>query len=721
LTHIKKLNPEVLEVTKLSKVLAAFAKRGNDEVKVLVKLVIENAGSTGARNEVGSTNVTSTVSGTTSKVAKANDLNSKAVEESKKVLGETKASASRIAVKSGEIKPKSEPQASEGVAGTKRARSGAEVLAAPAAKRTAVSTTATSKTATPNTSTAVKKPLSTLGSKSSANVSSSATASKSKTVTSAAAKPSGFFSSVQTTVKKPQGTAVEKKTSTNPSAATTSTPSGSGFSLGGLLEGLTNAKSIETKSKASEPKVVETEEEKAKRLRKEARRKLRVSWKVGDELVEVRLFTHDPEEDTGHDASSVRDAGDIMNEGRAFKEGLKHQVPLIDEAGDDDELSEQVIVENFGDEDFRWSEVDAEEIEAADREKNYARFLGPQQPISPERDRQQERDMSTLMALYMKRSDIPSDPREPINPYAGRLLQTVDFGKPGDRTVSRLEKLLPYSIPSQTAPSIDIAAILSSLTPQTMPQPSQSAASQVHPPAAASQGQGSWLETIFAQHSAPATTQLQQPIPPAPSYTYTPPPATTSTDAILAALQGYSSAHATAQQPQPPAQPQAQALDFNSLLVQLTAHNQPTPPQPQPYAPPPAITPDTANLLATLGLAQPNYAAYNVPPQQQSQPTPAAQSDSHYSAPYEHPDRKRFREGSEDDERDDFKRANINGGAGRGGGSTGYSNKFDRNAKPKWLNKTVVDEAKKFTQPCKFWPEGKCRKGADCTYRHDPL
>ena len=72
-------------------------------------------------------------------------------------------------------------------------------------------------------------------------------------------------------------------------------------------------------AKQEETRPSETEEERAKRLRKEARRKLRVSWKPDDSLVEVRLFTHHPEEEIGPDDRLRRDAGDIKGEGRMLK------------------------------------------------------------------------------------------------------------------------------------------------------------------------------------------------------------------------------------------------------------------------------------------------------------------------------------------------------------------------------------------------------------------
>ena len=72
-------------------------------------------------------------------------------------------------------------------------------------------------------------------------------------------------------------------------------------------------------AKAAEENPPETEEERKKRLRKESRRKLRVSWKPDDILTEVRLFTHDPDEELGPQDGSLRGAGDVKGEGSVLK------------------------------------------------------------------------------------------------------------------------------------------------------------------------------------------------------------------------------------------------------------------------------------------------------------------------------------------------------------------------------------------------------------------
>lgn len=72
-------------------------------------------------------------------------------------------------------------------------------------------------------------------------------------------------------------------------------------------------------AKPVEDRPPETEEERKKRLRKEERRKLRVTWKPDHFLTEVRLFTHDPDEELGPGGGSHREAGDVKGEGSVLK------------------------------------------------------------------------------------------------------------------------------------------------------------------------------------------------------------------------------------------------------------------------------------------------------------------------------------------------------------------------------------------------------------------
>lgn len=90
------------------------------------------------------------------------------------------------------------------------------------------------------------------------------------------------------------------------------------FSFGDLIADLNKPKEPVV-AKPAEDRPPETEEERKKRLRKEERRKLRVSWKPDHCLTEVRLFTHDPEEELGPSDGMRREVGDVKGEGSVLK------------------------------------------------------------------------------------------------------------------------------------------------------------------------------------------------------------------------------------------------------------------------------------------------------------------------------------------------------------------------------------------------------------------
>ena len=91
------------------------------------------------------------------------------------------------------------------------------------------------------------------------------------------------------------------------------------FSFAQMMADVTKPKEADYTAKEDVSRPPESVEEKAKRLRKEERRKLRVSFKPDASLVSVRFFMHDPEE-IGHEPQMTRDAGDINGEGRMFKQ-----------------------------------------------------------------------------------------------------------------------------------------------------------------------------------------------------------------------------------------------------------------------------------------------------------------------------------------------------------------------------------------------------------------
>lgn len=371
-------------------------------------------------------------------------------------------------------------------------------------------------------------------------------------------KPSGIFASLNAASKKPVPVATAPmgakagatpKPSTvaakdkKPAATTTSKPS---FSFAQTMASLLKPKEQEAAPAKSEKQLPpETPEEKAKRLRKESRRHLRVTFRPDAFLVDIRYFDHAPEEDMGHEENLVRDAGDIGGEGRMFKQ---HKELDVDEDDDDLEVEQTPWREP--------SQVDFSVIPPDERQRNYIPFGGgEQQPSCPEKEANIRRENSTLMVFYSHPSDIPSTPREPVE-EATPPVTVINFGTPTDVCLQRCP---PGSMPS-AAPDF------------------------------------SGLENIFKQFAAPTTTYPAVTTQPAQvQNAYTPPtlapPAPPAPDlaAILSALNGQNAAQAAPPAPIPipaPAQqppPLPAGLDINSFLAMMQAQaasGAPLPPPP---------------------------------------------------------------------------------------------------------------------------------------------
>lgn len=182
---------------------------------------------------------------------------------------------------------------------------------------------------------------------------SEADSSKVKVVQSAA-KPSSFFAGLQSASKKP-GTATKGKEgrqrcvetafflmNANRNAESSSTEIVAkaeeakplpkpAFSFAATMATLVKPKEVQP-TKLEDARKPETPEEKRKRTRKEQRRGLRVSFKSDSELVQIREFVHDPEEEMGHEASQVKDVGDSRGEGQVLR--MHKDLDLMDEDED---------------------------------------------------------------------------------------------------------------------------------------------------------------------------------------------------------------------------------------------------------------------------------------------------------------------------------------------------------------------------------------------------
>ena len=113
----------------------------------------------------------------------------------------------------------------------------------------------------------------------------------------------------------------------------------SGFSFAATMAAL-DAQKEAPPVKVQESQKPETVDEKRKRLRKEERRKLRVSFKADEDLVQIREFVHDPEEELGHEDSQVRDVKDARGEGQMLK--MHKDLDLEDD--EDYEPPEEIVL-----------------------------------------------------------------------------------------------------------------------------------------------------------------------------------------------------------------------------------------------------------------------------------------------------------------------------------------------------------------------------------------
>ncbi|GAB7341357.1 hypothetical protein MBLNU457_7617t1 [Dothideomycetes sp. NU457] len=631
------LTEEKLTKTHLVKVLPRFSKKGSDEIAALVRK-IEAAAKEGTRKK----------------------------NNEEKIATEDAASPKDVG------SPKTDT-----TTGVKRAAPSGTVNGQPS-KRIASSSLNNVTTASP-TEKAVNKPaavtVAKVAQKPATGTAVTTQPLKTKTV---ASKPSSMFSGAQAAPKKPAATTPsstkpavssvvastlknldDKSKKTIVAAAASVKPA---FSFADTMANLGKPKEEKRPTpKMDQESVNETEEQKKKRLRKESRRHLRVSFKPESTLEEVRFFTHDPDEEFGHDASMMRDVSDVGGEGRMFKQH-KDNVDVDEE--DDGPGEEEVRPYTEP------SAIDFAEVDKDERERNYEQFGGGEQKVeSAEVPLREQYEMETLMAVYTAREDIPPSPKEAPETSEPDNEPVKEFGEPGGVAAERAARLRAAKTtpappqkaqPQQQMPSgsTDIAAILAALTPQNQ---QQSAAPQPAP--TQTQDQMSAIQNIMAN--------FQQSAPP--------------------------------QAAAPPAQQAApqNALPANlaSLFANLQAQGgQPAPastPAPAPVAQAPQA-PDLAALFASLGQGA---AAPAAPPNMQgfgSNGFPSLPFDFGNNAPppqsqgypYENEERKRWRETSDE-------------------GGRGQEKK-----------KKGGFHDKRFTQPCKFWQQGKCQKGDKCTYLH---
>ncbi|PYI07895.1 hypothetical protein BO78DRAFT_417189 [Aspergillus sclerotiicarbonarius CBS 121057] len=624
LSHFLTMDEDVLQKTNVAKLLPRFVKKGGPAVKELAQKILDNAAASTKRK----------------------------LDAEKSGLKEGSPTKGSVA----------DPAAADGrgdLAGSKRVREG-EGNGQPATKRMVVNSNpkAVSKPGNPGAAPAVAKRPQEAGQE---NKPAPASAARPK-ANIIAPKPTSLFGSLSSASKRP-GTSNAERAAAAAAAAKTSTPAEKKeapprptFSFGDLMADL-NKQKEPAPAQPAEDRPPETEEERKKRLRKEARRKLRVTWKPDALLTEVRLFTHDPEEELGPGDHLQREAGDVKGEGSVLK--LHRDLDELEE-DDDGGIREEQLLEYY-----EPSEIDNGEITPDDRARNYIKRGGTQEAESPEKKAQEHREATTLMVFYTSPADVPSTPKEPPPPDAEETVPEVAcFGELPDHVKARQERYFamvnPQPAPTpQSAPNSNSQFDITNLLKIIQNAPQQQQSTPPPPPPQVAPAPMSDLERTFSMFRQ---QQPQQQAPP---------------QAPLMHMPGF---------PTPSQPPATQGLDFQKILSIINAQKQMQPASMMPQVQPsqPSIAPNLAAIISQLSGQNP-AAAGN---------TPAP------SGHYEDPERKRMREN---------------------GGFDGADDERFNPAKRNRSNEPTKKHPKAGLVPCRYWREGKCRKGDECTFRHDPL
>ncbi|KAG5983944.1 hypothetical protein E4U55_006651 [Claviceps digitariae] len=196
-----------------------------------------------------------------------------------------------------------------------------------------------------------------------------------------------------------------------PSKSSSSSSSSSALSgIASLLDSINSKKPEAVSAASKESKASDSSEtpvQRAKRLRKEARRKLRVSWKPEEELVQVKIFQKDDGEDEGRDVNMLRDAADDRSEGMVLKQRAN-----VDDDDDDDDIPYQPW--------FTPNAIDFSHLPADIRNKSYVTRGGNVTFSTEEQRLMAEREQRELMAIYTAVDDIPASPKSPPPEQAAR-------------------------------------------------------------------------------------------------------------------------------------------------------------------------------------------------------------------------------------------------------------------------------------------------------------
>ncbi|KAK4042699.1 hypothetical protein C8A01DRAFT_44319 [Parachaetomium inaequale] len=453
-TRLTKVTSDQLERLQMEKLRKGLKKEGDAEAKGLIAQVYENARRNDedeSESESDSPSAESGVCGKKVAPAQARVLSkqsapggdqkrttaSSALKSATSTTDSRKLSSaptSSKAMTSSNETNKAAPKASQKVpstaTGTKRSREedsvGAEVRSS---KKPATDTSSAAKSlATPAGKPATTKPTAATTASASAAAQTKPRSAlllpgKARPAAKPAAKPEPTKAEAQKSATKPESTLKTQPTKTptvlggaktakpKPAEAAKEAPASPSIFSTLMKQIVEEKKTIKTPAtkKVNAPDPNETPEERERRLRKERRRGLRVAFKTGDALVEVREFTRHPEEIAeGNMARNVRiDGRDKNSEESEMMKRLRGGQGIKALEINDREWEEPTAI-NF-----------TTNIPQEKREKTYVTCGGLKVFETDEQKLTRERESKELMVIYHNRADIPPNPRSP--PYEPSL------------------------------------------------------------------------------------------------------------------------------------------------------------------------------------------------------------------------------------------------------------------------------------------------------------